>query len=455
MKKIFVILILLGLLTGCYDEFVVDYPYTTVAFSEATGGLTTWGELGLSVVKDEGLKLDVGVFIAGVLENKVDRTVDFVIDEELLNGTGYELMPADYYSLSNTSKFTIPAGEFVGKLTVTLDSAKFLGDTLCAEYHYAIPIRLTSTSADSVNSTHNTKIVVVKYINHYEGYYDQAGSFVTYDENGLEINSGTIGNVLLGSTFLVDTVSFNGAVYSIGDDYQMKAVVKTDNTVYLEKVPVTSEPITVPYNLAYESVLSTDYCSGWENIEGVRDDILPVDSHTRNGPIFGNWNSYDDWGYLQYEFPGPREISSAEIYWFTDFGGLQFPDETSIQYRDLVTGEWVDVSNPDALGHDADVMNVTNFDPVTTYAIRYNFISHAGSIGVAEFRAFGIPKTVYPEQAIMESITSNGSNTYDPATSTYTLHYRVTYKAETFYTDVTTVLVWRNRIRDGVNEWRR
>jgi len=73
MKKIFAILIMAVILTGCYEEFRIDYPYTTVAFSTATGGLSTAGELGRTVVKDEGLKLDVGVYLAGVLENKEER----------------------------------------------------------------------------------------------------------------------------------------------------------------------------------------------------------------------------------------------------------------------------------------------------------------------------------------------------------------------------------------------
>jgi len=98
------------ILTGCYEDFRIDYPYTTVAFSTATGGLSTAGELGRTVVKDEGLKLDVGVYLAGVLENKEERWVRFTIDPTLLAGTDYELMPANYYTLSNSNTMTIPPG---------------------------------------------------------------------------------------------------------------------------------------------------------------------------------------------------------------------------------------------------------------------------------------------------------------------------------------------------------
>jgi len=160
MKKIFAILIMAVILTGCYEDFRTDYPYTTVAFSTATGGLSTAGELGRTVVKGEGLKLDIGVYLAGVLENKEERSVRFTIDPTLLAGTAYELMPTDYYSLSNANTMTIPSGDYIGRLTVTLDSVKFLNDPDAVNFHYAIPFRLTETSADSINSDYDTKILV-------------------------------------------------------------------------------------------------------------------------------------------------------------------------------------------------------------------------------------------------------------------------------------------------------
>ena len=104
MKNIVIILLLLGLIaTGCYEEFRNDYPYTTIAFSTATGGLTTQGELGRSVVLGESLEMDFGVYIAGLLENDKEWWVDFIIDPSLLSGTPYAIMPENYYTLSNNT----------------------------------------------------------------------------------------------------------------------------------------------------------------------------------------------------------------------------------------------------------------------------------------------------------------------------------------------------------------
>ena len=63
MKKIIIIVFLVaGFLTSCYDDFRLDFPYTTVAFSTATGGSGDLGVLHRTVVKGEGLKLEFGCY---------------------------------------------------------------------------------------------------------------------------------------------------------------------------------------------------------------------------------------------------------------------------------------------------------------------------------------------------------------------------------------------------------
>jgi hypothetical protein len=230
MKNIGIILILLGLMaTGCYDEFRNDYPYTTVAFSTATGGLSTAGELGRTVVMGEGLEMDFGVYLAGLLENDREWWVDYIIDPTLLNGTGYELMPENYYSLSNESRITIPKGEYVGKITVTLDSTNFISDPRTSSFTYALPIRITDTSADSIYTAQSTKILVIKYINSYDGYYDQTGSYQTFDPVEGLINGGSIVNVVKATTSSLDSVIANGMIY-LGSGYEVKYTVRNGNT---------------------------------------------------------------------------------------------------------------------------------------------------------------------------------------------------------------------------------
>jgi hypothetical protein len=453
MKKIFAILIMAVILTGCYEEFRIDYPYTTVAFSTATGGLSTAGELGRTVVKDEGLKLDIGVYLAGVLENKEERWVRFTIDPTLLAGTEYELMPADYYSLSNANTMTIPSGDYIGRLTVTLDSVKFLNDPEAVNYHYAIPFRLTETSADSINANQGTRILVIKYINRVEGFYNSSGSFTTYEEEGAEMNNGSFTSVVQAATISYDSVETNGVMMLVGSDYRMRLKIHPDNSVTFRKLPIA--PVFIA-NIAFPPTeLTTDYCSSWETLEAVRDGFVPASSISDyTYPKFGNWDSEKQWGWLQYDFIRPYKIQTSKVFWWSDEGGLAFPNDQYLEYHNMETDTWEAVPNPVGYGAVPSVFNVTTFDEVLTDGMRLNFISEF-SVGVSEWEVWGLPGQASPEQAPINDVVSNGENRWDPATSTFNLNYRVTYQDETYHTDVTSKLVWRNRIRDGVNEWRR
>ncbi|HUW92618.1 MAG TPA: DUF1735 domain-containing protein [Bacteroidales bacterium] len=453
MKKIFIIIMLAVFLTSCYDEFRNDYPYTTVAFSTVTGGLENAGELGRTVVKDEGLRLDIGVYLAGVIENKEERWVKYSIDPALLTGTPYTLMPANYYTLSNSNTFTIPSGNFIGRVTVTLDSVRFLSDPDAVNYTYAIPIRLTETSADSILSSQNTKIVVIKYINHYDGYYDNTGTFTTYDEGGAEINTGSVTSAYSAQTLELDSVITNGVNYLIGENYLMKMVVRPDKSVWFKKLPT---PPQVAKNLAPQaSLVSTSYVSGWEKLEAVRDGHEPTSSTDKVGGAYGNWWSTDTWRWIQYDFPRLSRITRSDVYWWTDGGGIQPPDDTYVEYWDESTQAWLAVPNPVGNGGVLNQWNITTFDEVITTKIRVWMISYIESCGILEWKVMGIPVPVTPEQAIIDEVVPDGANTFDPATSTFTFNYKVTYENETYYTKVSAKAVWRNRIRDKVNEWRR
>lgn len=239
MKNSLIILIAVVILTSCYDDFRQNNVFTGVAFSFADGGSNIEGVLHRTVVKDEGLKLDMGINLTGVIENDKDRWAEFEIDPELLegesvNGKGYELMPEDYYTLSNTSRFIIKAGSYLGKITITLDPDKFISDPNSVKHIYAIPFRLTDTSEDSISANLSTKILVIKYINHFEGYYDQSGLILSYDATGNLIDSVEVENVITMTTVMVDTVETNGMLNSTGASYAMQINVKPDNTVMID-----------------------------------------------------------------------------------------------------------------------------------------------------------------------------------------------------------------------------
>lgn len=484
MKKLLIFLVLISVLTGCYDDFRLDNEFSSVAFASADGGSDEQGVLWRTVVKGEGLKLNAGIYLAGILDNGKERWADFELDPTLLDGTDYTLLPSNYYTLSNTSRFVIPKGEMVGTVQVTLDSVNFLSDPLTAKRTYAIPFKLIETSEDSILSTQSTQILVIKYMNQYEGFYNQTGTFQTVSADESELfNSGNIENVLTGSTIVLDSVEMNGSMNLIGANYKMKMRVNSDNTVSLQYSPNLNADNS-PKNIALEATVTAPNTSPWENKDGVKSGEDPTSSTDKGGSglAFGNWPLFDTWDYIEYNFGSEFLITQSDIYWFADSnpgdGGVSKPYNTYLQYLDPETGTWKVLYNNNmvngtaisetnyyldngtytsanpALGTLTNQYNTTTFDPVTTSKVRVYFKSVDAS-GVLEWKVWGIPAPSGYEASPIDYIVENGTNTYDPETGIFTLNYSVYYALQDYHTNVTTILEWRNRIRDGVNEWRR
>ena len=482
MKKILIFLVLITAFTSCYDEFRLDNEYSSVAFSSADGGSNEIGVLWRTAVKGEGLNVNAGIYLAGILDNGKERWADYEIDPTLLTGTDYEMLPSSYYTLSNTNRFVIPSGETAGTISIALDSVNFINDTQATKAHYAIPFRLTETSEDSILSTQNTQILVLKYINQYHGYYNQEGTFKTVSPEGETLNSGLIDNVITANTIFLDSIETNGAMNLLGEDYKMKMNINADNTVSLEYSPNLNADNS-PKNIALDATVTAPNVSSWENTDGIHDGEDPTASNDRgaSGLAFGNWPLFDTWDYVEYDFGGDYFITQSDIYWFADsdpgVGGVSKPYNTYLEFWNPDTETW-EVLYKNNIVNDAPISeanyylddgtytsdnpspgsklnqyNTTTFDAITTSKIRVNFKSVDAS-GILEWKVWGIPAPSGYETSPIATITENGESTYNPETGTFTLNYTVNYALESYHTDVTTTMVWRNRIRDGVNEWR-
>ncbi|MFO7575464.1 MAG: hypothetical protein R6W67_09955, partial [Bacteroidales bacterium] len=148
-------------------------------------------------------------------------------------------------------------------------------------------------------------------------------------------------------------------------------------------------------------------------------------------------------------------ISRSDIYWWTDGGGILIPTDSYIEYWDLTLEDWVEVPNHSGYPNAIDMYNITTFDEVLTDKIRVWMINSAQSCGILEWKVWGNMAAVTPEQSKISEVLPEGTCVFDQASSVYNLNYRINYEGETFYTIVDTKLTWRNRVRDGVNEWRR
>lgn len=202
-KRIFTIISLIALIsfTGCedYDEYILNYDYSAVYFASQKPIRT--------IVAYDEMEFKVGVALGGKRANTTDEFAEFEIDpsllqdEDIVGGNEFELLPSEYYTLSDNERMVIPAGDFIGDVTVTLNREAFTADSLATENHYALPLRITEASTDSILSGRYTSdgseltapkdytIVVVKYISPYHGVYYHKGEQLEVDTTGAVIDT--------------------------------------------------------------------------------------------------------------------------------------------------------------------------------------------------------------------------------------------------------------------------
>lgn len=167
-----------ALLSSCsFDDEPVRYPYTSVLFANQT--------YNRNVVVGEGLQIGVGINLAGLAENPSDCGAHFVIDPSLV-ASGKTLLPADYYTLSNSDYINIPAGLLRGFVYVKLDSLKFLADAKALTGEYVLPVKLTEpVGVDRLNDAKNHIAVSISYYAKQFGNYHYEGT-VTRTKEGAE-----------------------------------------------------------------------------------------------------------------------------------------------------------------------------------------------------------------------------------------------------------------------------
>lgn len=189
MKKILAFLILTIFTASCYDDYVKDYDYNAVYFPFQTNVRT--------LVVGEGMKIQIGVALAGVMDNKVERTIGFEVNNSLVTPAMLTLMktsslsyvkeavktvnslvplPSNYYTLSDNSKMVILPGQHMGSVVLKADSANFLADAATLTATYAIPLNITSAGADSILQPKRYTVIGLKYENMLFGRYWHGGS---------------------------------------------------------------------------------------------------------------------------------------------------------------------------------------------------------------------------------------------------------------------------------------
>lgn len=281
MKKLIIVLGIISLIfTSCtpYEDYTKDFDKTVVYFG-AQKPLRT-------IVAYNDMQFKVGVAMGGKRSNDQDEFADFVIDPTLLTTiTGanvFTLLPENYYTLSNANKMIIPKGEFIGDVTVTLNRDLLTNDPLALNKTYALPIKITNTSLDSIAAgkfddngnvilaRKDYTILVVKYISPYSGTFYHKGTQKELDANGAVVSEIVYSNsdLIKNQTWDIKTIDRNSVrTPGIGNVTNQNFAInvnESDNTVTIDSPSAgvtnlvgtgTYNPITRTFAVEYSYTL--------------------------------------------------------------------------------------------------------------------------------------------------------------------------------------------------------
>lgn len=231
MKSIFNIAlfaIYIFIVSSCYEDYISDYDYSSVYFASQKPLRT--------VIADREMSIEVGVAIGGKREVNMSDWAKFIIDPELIEDTGLELMPQDYYILSNSNTFTISDRNLpIADVKISFTD-KFYSDPRSAECHYAIPFKVVESSLDSILAGKSHSVVAVKYISSYQGTYYVKGELVELDADGNEIERIVYSDKDLSknmtrdiSTVATNVVCRQGLANFPADNSEEKLLISVDN----------------------------------------------------------------------------------------------------------------------------------------------------------------------------------------------------------------------------------
>ncbi|WP_177230587.1 T9SS type A sorting domain-containing protein [Chitinophaga sp. CF118] len=137
-------------------------------------------------------------------------------------------------------------------------------------------------------------------------------------------------------------------------------------------------------NIAPQATSSTSYVSSWETIAALNDNFTPANSNDKSHGAYGNWDNPNTTEWVQYDWSQNYTVTSIEIYWFNDAGGVLTP---TTAYADYWNGSsWIRIGN---VPLQTNAFNVLSVASVSTNRIRVSMLNTSQSTGILEWRVIG------------------------------------------------------------------
>lgn len=158
--------------------------------------------------------------------------------------------------------------------------------------------------------------------------------------------------------------------------------------------------VTNSVNIAGLATATTSYVSPWETLRAVNDNSNPANSNDKSAGAYGNWNNPNSIQWVQYDWPQNYTLSSTQVYWFDDNGGVLTPTRAYLEYWN--GSAWVNAGN---LPLAKNAFNTLALNGVVTNRVRVSMLNSTQSTGILEWRVAGIAAG-----AITSSVASSSSS---------------------------------------------
>lgn len=141
-------------------------------------------------------------------------------------------------------------------------------------------------------------------------------------------------------------------------------------------------------NIAPQATATTSYVSSWETIAALNDNFTPANSNDKSHGAYGNWNNPNSIQWVQYDWSQAFSVTSVQVYWFDDAGGVLTPTTAYLEYWN--GSAWTQLANVPLL---KNTFNVASFTSVNVTRLRLSMRNTSQSTGILEWRVLGTPVT--------------------------------------------------------------
>jgi hypothetical protein len=266
MKKILALIVLSVVMVSCYEDYLVDYPITSIYFPLQQNVRT--------FIVGEGMKIEVGASLGGIRQNDKDRNVSFVLDPALVTPerltalktsswtyikdataavTTLKQLPVNFYAMTpSTTTMVIKSGWHGGTVVIKADSTNFLNDSVNTKIStYVLPFKITAADADTVLASKSTAVIGVKFENMLYGNYWHGGAALInrpsksdttiYYKTTVPVAENLIWNL---TTEGPSTLSCNGYYKNVVTATRQFRLVKKGTKLFLSPLAGASQVIT-------------------------------------------------------------------------------------------------------------------------------------------------------------------------------------------------------------------